>query len=207
MKVSGTDPDASRTRTIPTGTTSGRRVGVTVRVADPAGVGVMVTVDVTVAVSVNVPVGVVVADPAGVGVAVAVDVTVAFRETNLLRVGVAVAETDGERTGEAVTDATTVAVVVSVNQGAGTGVMVVPGTMPATVAGDACNAVGTGMGVAVATACPATPGARTTRTASPATTKAATIPARHHLPDGPPMATPRLALDPAPLNGRNVPVH
>ena len=74
----------------------------------------MVTVDVTVtvAVSVDVSVGVVVADPAGVGVAVAVDVTVAVRETNPLRVGVAVAETDGERTGEAVTDATTVAVVV-----------------------------------------------------------------------------------------------
>ena len=167
----------------------------------------MVTVDVTVAVSVDVPVGVVVADPAGVGVAVAVDVTVAVRETNPLRVGVAVAETDGESTGKAVTDATTVAVVVSVNQGAGTGVMVVPGIMPATVAVDACNAVGTGMGVAVATACPATPGTRTTRRASPATSKAATIPARHHLPDGPPMATPRLALDPAPLSGRTIPVH
>ena len=138
--------------TIPRGATSDNRVGVTVCVANPAGVGVMVTVDVTVAVSVDVSVGVVVADPAGVGVAVAVDVTVAVRETNPLRVGVAVAETDGERTGEAVTDATTVAVVVSVNQGAGTGVMVVPGTMPATVAGDACNEVGTGMGVAVAIA-------------------------------------------------------
>ena len=112
----------------------------------------MVTVDVTVADSVDVSVGVVVADPAGVGVAVAVDVTVAVRETNPLRVGVAVAETDGERTGGAVTDAKTVAVVVSVNQDAGTGVMVVPGTMPATVAGDACNEVGTGMGVAVAIA-------------------------------------------------------
>jgi len=151
----------------------------------------MVTVDVTVAVSVDVSVGVVVADPAGVGVAVAVDV----------------AETDGESTGKAVTDATTVAVVVSVNQGAGTGVMVVPGIMPATVAGDACNAVGTGMGVAVATACPATPGTRTTSRASPATTKAATIPARHHLPDGPPMATPRLARGPAPLTGRDIPDH
>ena len=145
-------PEASRTPTSPRGATSDSRVGVTVRVADPAGVGVMVTVDVTVAVSVDVSVGVVVADPAGVGVAVAVDVTVAVRETNPLRVGVAVAETDGGRTGEAVTDAKTVAVVVSVNQGAGTGVMVVPGTMPATVAGDACNAVGTGMGVAVAIA-------------------------------------------------------
>ena len=184
-------PASVRTRTIPTGTTSGRRVGVTAWVADPAGVGVMVMVEVTVAVSVDVSVGVVVADRAGVGVAVAVDVTVAVRETNPLRVGVAVAETDGERTGEAVTDAATVAVVVSVNQGAGTDVMVVPGTMPATVAGDACNAVGTGMGVAVDIACPATLGARSTRRASPATSKAATIPARHHLPDGPPMANPR----------------
>jgi hypothetical protein len=141
------------------------------------------------------------------GVMVSVDVTVAVRETDPLRVGVAVAETDGERTGEAVTDAATVAVIVSVNQGAGTGVMVVPGTMPATVAGDACNAVGTGMGVAVATACPATSGTRTTRRASPATSKAATIPDRHHLPDGAPMATPRLARSLTPLNGSNVPVH
>ena len=180
-----------RTRTRPRGVTSDNRVGVTVWVADPAGVGVMVTVNVTVAISVNVPLGVVVADPAGVGVAVAVDVTVAVRETNPLRVGVAVDETHEDGVGVDVADATIVAVVVSVNQGAGTGVMVVPAFMPATVAGDACNAVGTGMGVAVATACPATPGTRTTRRASPATSKAATIPARHHRPDGPPMANPR----------------